>query len=116
MLAFGSFRSRLSFFLLCLLTPVLGGIFYYVNRNNIEYTEETINSYLELGADVFDFTRAQQAETLQAITNSLTWDFGFRTAFASNDPATLFGASLNVLDRSIGKADMLMIVDLNNSV
>jgi adenylate cyclase len=116
MLAFRSFRSRLSFFLLCLLTPVLGGIFYYVNRNNIEYTEETINSYLELGADVFDFTRAQQAETLQAITNSLTWDFGFRAAFASNDPATLFGASLNVLDRSIGKADMLMIVDLNDNV
>lgn len=116
MLAFGSFRSRLSFFLLCLLAPVLGGIFYYVNRNNIEYTEETINSYLELGADVFDFTRAQQAETLQAITNSLTWDFGFRTAFASNDPATLFDASLNVLDRSIGNADLLMIVDMNNKV
>lgn len=116
MLAFGSFRSRLSFFLLCLLAPVLGGIFYYVNRNNIEYTEETINSYLELGADVFDFTRAQQAETLQAITNSLTWDFGFRTAFASNDPATLFDASLNVLDRSIGNADMLMIVGMDNKV
>jgi adenylate cyclase len=116
MLGFGSFRSRLSFFLLCLLAPVLGGIFYYVNQNNIEYTEETINSYLELGADVFDFTRAQQAETLQAITNSLTWDFGFRTAYASNDPATLFGASLNVLDRSIGKADMLMIVSLDNEV
>lgn len=116
MLAFGSFRSRLSFFLLCLLTPVLGGIFYYVNKNNTDYTEETINSYLELGADVFDFTRAQQAETLQAITNSLTWDFGFRTAFASNDPATLFDASLNVLDRSLDNADMLMIVDLNNQV
>jgi adenylate cyclase len=116
MLAFGSFRSRLSFFLLCLLAPVLGGIFYYVNRNNIEYTEETINSYLELGADVFDFTRAQQAGTLQAITNSLTWDFGFRTAFASNDPATLFDAALNVLDRSIGSADMLMIVGMDNKV
>jgi hypothetical protein len=69
-----------------------------------------------LGADVFDFTRGQKAETLQAITNSLTWDFGFRTEFASSDPATLFGALLNALDRSIGKADMLMIVDLNNNV
>lgn len=116
MLAFGSFQTRLSFFLLCLLAPVLGGIFYYVNNNNTEYTEETINSYLALGADVFDFTRSQQAETLQAITNSLTWDFGFRTAFASNDPATLFDASLNVLDRSLGSADMLMIVDLENTV
>lgn len=116
MFAFGSFQSRLSFFLLCLLAPVLGGIFYYVNTNNTEYTEETINSYLELGADVFDFTRSQQAETLQAITNSLTWDFGFRTAFASRDPGTLFDAALNVLDRSLESADMLMIVDMNNQV
>lgn len=98
------------------MTPVLGGIFYYVNTNNTEYTEETINRYLELGADVFDFTRAQQAETLQAITNSLTWDFGFRTAFASQDPGTIFDAALNVLDRSLDNADMLMIVDMNNEV
>lgn len=98
------------------MAPVLGGIFYYVNTNNTEYTEETINSYLELGADVFDFTRAQQAETLQAITNSLTWDFGFRTAFASRDPGTIFDAALNVLDRSLDNADMLMIVDMSNNV
>ncbi len=99
-----------------LLLPILGGIFYYVNQNNTEYTEETINSYLELGADVFDFTRTQQAYTLQAITNSLTWDFGFRTAYAANDPATLFDAALNVLDRSLDSADMLMIADLENNV
>jgi len=114
--SFRSFRSRLIFFLLSLLAPVLGGIFYYVNTNNTEYTEETINSYLELGADVFDYTREQQALTLQAITNSLTWDFGFRTAFAANDPATLFDAALNVLDRSFNSADMLLIVDLDGQV
>ena len=103
-------------FLLCLLLPVLGGIFYYVNQNNEEYTEETINTYLELGANVFDFTRQQQAYTLEAITASLTWDFGFRSAFAANDPATLFDAALNVLERSLGIADMLMIADLDNQV
>jgi adenylate cyclase len=102
--------------LLCLLLPVLGGTFYFVNKNNVEYTEETINSYLEIGADVFDFTRMQKAETLKAITNSLTWDFGFRTAYASNDPATIFDAALNVLDRSLDNADMLMIVDLDYKV
>jgi adenylate cyclase len=94
----------------------LGGIFYYVNQNNEEYTEETINTYLELGANVFDFTRQQQAYTLEAITASLTWDFGFRSAFAANDPATLFDAALNVLERSLGIADMLMIADLDNQV
>ncbi|MBL4573345.1 MAG: HAMP domain-containing protein, partial [Gammaproteobacteria bacterium] len=114
--SFRSFRSRLIVFLLGLLIPVLGGIFYYVNTNNTEYTEETINSYLELGADVFDYTREQQALTLQAITSSLTWDFGFRTAFAANDPATLFDAALNVMDRSFNSADMLLIVDLNGRV
>lgn len=114
--SFRSFRSRLIVFLLALLVPVLGGIFYYVNTNNTEYTEETINTYLELGADVFDYTREQQALTLQAITNSLTWDFGFRAAYAANDPATLFDAALNVMDRSFGSADMLLIVDLEGRV
>lgn len=114
--SFRSFRSRLIVFLLALLIPVLGGIFYYVNANNTEYTEETINSYLELGADVFDYTREQQAMTLQAITNSLTWDFGFRTAFAANDPATLFDAALNVMDRSLNSADLLLIVDMQHRV
>ncbi len=113
---FNSFRSRLIAFLLALLLPILGGIFYYVNRNNTEYTEETINSYLQLGADVFDFTRAQQALTLQTITNSLTFDFGFRTAYAARDPATLFDAALNVLDRSLGSVDTLLIADLENAV
>lgn len=115
-LAFRSFRSRLIVFLLGLLVPVLGGIFYYVNTNNTEYTEETINSYLQFGADVFDYTREQQALTLQAITNSLTSDFGFRTAFAANDPATLFDAALNVMDRSFNSVDMLLIVDLDEQV
>lgn len=116
LVSFRSFRSRLLVFLLSLLIPVLGGIFYYVNTNNIEYTEETINSYLVLGADVFDYTREQQALTLQAITNSLTWDFGFRTAYAAQDPATLFDAALNVMDRSMESADMLLIVDLDGRV
>lgn len=95
---------------------MLGGVFYYVNSNNEEYTEETINTYLELGADVFDDTRTQQTQTLITVFNSLTWDFGFRTAFAANDPATLFDAALNVLDRSLGSGDMIMIVDLELNV
>lgn len=114
--SFRSFRSRLIVFLLVLLAPVLGGIFYYVNRNNTEYTEETINLYLQLGASVFDFTRRKHAETLSAITTSLTWDFGFRTAYAANDPGTLFDAAINVLERSQSSTDMLMIVDLDYNV
>lgn len=114
--AFRSFRTRLLVFLLALLGPVLGVIFYYVNANNTEYTEETINRYLELGADVFDYTRQQQVNTLQAIISSLTWDFGFRSAYAANDPATLYDAALNVLDRSMRSADSLMIVAMSGDV
>ncbi len=114
--AFKTFRARLLTFLLALLLPVLGVIFYYVNSNNTNYTEETINRYLQLGADVFDYTRQQQASTLQAMISSLTWDFGFRTAYAANDPATLFDAALNVLERSMNSADTLMIVDLQGDV
>lgn len=113
---FRSFRTRLITFLLALLVPVLGGIFYYVNSNTTEYTEETINSYLQLGAEVFDATRDQQTNTLEAIINSLSGDFAFRATYAENDPATLFDAALNVMLRSLGSADMLMIVDLDYKV
>lgn len=95
---------------------MLGGIFYYVNSNTTEYTEETINSYLQLGAEVFDATRDQQTNTLEAIINSLSGDFAFRATYAENDPATLFDAALNVMLRSLGSADMLMIVDLDYKV
>ncbi|MEX2130271.1 MAG: cache domain-containing protein, partial [Pseudohongiellaceae bacterium] len=115
-LRFRRFRTRLIVFLLALLLPVLGGIYYYVNQNNRNYTDETINRYLESGAEVFDFTRQQQSQTLLAILASLTWDFGFRTAFGTRDPATLFDASLNVLDRSLGSVEMLMITDLDGTV
>jgi len=114
--AFTSFRARLLTFLSALLIPILGVTLFYVNRNNNDYTEETINRFLTLASEVFDFTREQEAETLEVITQSLTWDFGFRSAYASNDPATLFDASLNVLDRSMDNTHMLMVVGLDHEV
>ncbi len=72
--AFRSFRTRLLVFLLALLLPVLLGIYAFVNRENNTYTTETINSYLELGADVFDFTREEHKNTLLTITSTMTRD------------------------------------------
>jgi adenylate cyclase len=95
---------------------VLGGIFYFVRQNNEQYTEQTINSYLELGARAFDATQAEQSQTLLAIVSSLTLDFGFRAAFGTRDPATFFDAALNVLDRSLGSVDMLLITDLDGEI
>ena len=113
---FRRFRSRLIVFLFLLMLPILAGIYLFVVRNNNVYTEQMINSYLESGAGVFDYTLSQQSQTLVAILSSLTWDFGFRTTFGAGDVATLFDASLNVLDRSLGSVDMLMIVDMNGEV
>lgn len=113
---FRRFRTRLLTFLLILLAPILGGSFFFVNTNNTQYTEETINTYLALGAGVFDAQRSQQSYTLEAIINSLTWDFGFRTAFAANDQRTMLDAAYNVLNRSLGSADTLIITDLEFNV
>ena len=89
---------------------------FFVNTNNTQYTEETINTYLALGAGVFDAQRSQQSYTLEAIINSLTWDFGFRTAFAANNQRTMLDAAYNVLNRSLGSADTLIITDLELNV
>ncbi|MEX0617505.1 MAG: adenylate/guanylate cyclase domain-containing protein [Pseudohongiellaceae bacterium] len=116
MFAFRTFRTRLIIFLLILLLPVLGGSFYYVNQNSQQYTDQTINHYLQQGANVFDYTRREQSQTLLAIMSSLTWDYGFRAAYGTQDTATIYDAALNVLSRSMGSVDMLMITDLSGYV
>jgi adenylate cyclase len=114
--AFRSFRTRLLVFLLALLLPVLLGIYAFVNRENNTYTTETINSYLELGADVFDFTREQHKNTLLTITSTMTRDWGFRNAFGTGDPFTIIDAADNVLMRSLGAADMMLISSMEGEV
>ena len=115
-LGFQSFRSRLLVFLLALLVPVLSGIFVFVNDENNDYTEETINSYLDLGADVFDFSREEHKNTLLTITSTLTRDWGFRNAFGTGDPYTIIDAIDNLLMRSLGAADMMMITQMDGTV
>ncbi|MDX1490576.1 MAG: adenylate/guanylate cyclase domain-containing protein [Pseudohongiellaceae bacterium] len=114
--AFNSFRSRLLLFLLALLVPVLSGIYIFVTQENENYTEETINSYLELGADVFDFTREEHKNTLLTITSTMTRDWGFRNAFGTGDPFTIIDAADNILLRSLGAAEMMLISSLDGEV
>lgn len=114
--AFRSFRTRLLVFLLALLLPVLLGIYAFVNRENNTYTTETINSYLELGADVFDFTREEHKNTLLTITSTMTRDWGFRNAFGTGDPFTIIDAADNILMRSLGAADMMLISSMDGEV
>jgi adenylate cyclase len=114
--AFNSFRSRLLIFLLALLLPVLLGIYLFVTSENETYTEETINSYLDLGADVFDFTRQEHKNTLLTITNTMTRDWGFRNAYGTGDPFTIIDAADNILLRSVGAAEMMLISTMNGEV
>jgi len=114
--AFRSFRTRLLVFLLALMLPVLLGIYGFVNRENNAYTADTIDSYLELGADVFDFTREEHKNTLLTITSTMTRDWGFRNAFGTGDPFTIIDAADNILMRSLGAADMMLIASMEGEV
>lgn len=114
--SFRSFRTRLLVFLLVLLLPILLGIYIFVNRENNQYTTATIDSYLKLGADVFDFTREQHKNTLLTITSTMTRDWGFRNAFGTGDPYTIIDAADNILLRSLGSADMMLISSMAGEV
>ena len=103
-------------FLLALMLPVLLGIYGFVNRENNAYTADTIDSYLELGADVFDFTREEHKNTLLTITSTMTRDWGFRNAFGTGDPFTIIDAADNILMRSLGAADMMLIASMEGEV
>lgn len=84
-LKFSNIGMRLIVFLLIMLLPVLCAIYWFVDRENTRYTDETINSNLNIGADVFDFSREEHKNTLLSISNALTRDWGFRNAFGAYD-------------------------------
>lgn len=115
-LKFSSIRTRLIVFLLLLLVPVLSAIYWFVDRESTRYTDETINSYLNIGADVFDFSREEHKNTLLTISNALTRDWGFRNAFGASDTQTITDAARTLLMRSFGAADVMIITDMSGQI
>lgn len=115
-LKFSSIRTRLIVFLLLMLLPVLSAIYWFVDRENTRYTDETINSYLNIGADVFDFSREEHKNTLLTISNALTRDWGFRNAFGASDAQTITDAAQTLLIRSFGAADIMIITDMSGRI
>lgn len=115
-LKFSSIRTRLIVFLLLMLLPVLSAIYWFVDRENTRYTDETINSYLNIGADVFDFSREEHKNTLLTISNALTRDWGFRNAFGASDAQTITDAAQTLLMRSFGAADIMIITDMSGRI
>lgn len=111
-----SIRSRLIVFLLLLLLPVLGGIYWFVSQENQRYTDQTINSYLGIGTEVFEFSRTEHINTLLTVSSALTRDWGFRNAFGAADQATILDAAQNLLMRSFEAADVMLISDMDGAV
>ncbi|MGM0633433.1 MAG: adenylate/guanylate cyclase domain-containing protein [Pseudomonadota bacterium] len=113
---FKSFRTRLLAFVLVLLLPVLVAIYAYVSYQTTRYTSDTIGSYLRLGADVFDFSLREHQNTQLTIASTLTRDWGFRNAFGAADSATVLDAARNLLSRTQGASDVLLVADLDGAV
>ncbi|MDO9519815.1 MAG: adenylate/guanylate cyclase domain-containing protein [Pseudohongiella sp.] len=111
-----SIRSRLIIFLLLLMLPVLAGIYWFVSQENQRYTDETINSYLAIGTQVFEFSRTEHINTLLTVSSALTRDWGFRNAFGAADQATILDAAENLLMRSFEAADVMLISDMQGRV
>lgn len=115
-LKFSSIRTRLIVFLLIMLLPVLTAIYWFVDRENTRYTDQTINTYLNIGADVFDFSREEHKDTLLTISSALTRDWGFRNAFGAADESTILDAAQTLLARSFGAADVMLITDMTGRI
>lgn len=115
-LKFSSIRTRLIVFLLIMLLPVLAAIYWFVDRENTRYTDQTINTYLNIGADVFDFSREEHKDTLLTISSALTRDWGFRNAFGAADESTILDAAQTLLARSFGAADVMLITDMTGRI
>lgn len=111
-----SIRSRLIVFLLLLMLPVLGGTYWFVSQENQRYTDQTIDSYLAIGTEVFEFSRAEHINTLLTVSSALTRDWGFRNAFGAADQATILDAAQNLLMRSFEAADVMLISDMDGAV
>lgn len=102
--------------MLIFLLPTLSVIYWFVARENIKYTDQTINSYLDIGVQVFDFNLAEHSNTLLTISSALTRDWGFRNAFGAADTETILDAARNLLDRSNGAAGLMLIADMQGEV
>jgi class 3 adenylate cyclase len=86
---FRSIQSRFILLVLLFLLPTLSAIYWFVSREILKYTDQTIGSYL---------------------------DIGVRNAFGAADAETILDAVLNLLDRSNGAAALMLIADMQAQV
>lgn len=108
------FRTRLTLVLLTvvIISQLATGIAFLRATQNDALTKG--NQRLEVGARVFEQLLNIRGEQLLGNVAILAEDFGFKSAVATQDTATLYSVLANHGDRA--KADLVMLSDLNGNV
>ncbi|XQU07425.1 EAL domain-containing protein [Halomonas sp. LY9] len=108
------FRTRLTLVLLTvvIISQLATGVAFLRATQNDALAKG--NQRLEVGARVFQQLLDIRGEQLLGNVAILADDFGFKSAVATQDTATLYSVLANHGDRA--KADMVMLSDLNGTV
>ncbi len=111
---FASFRSRIVFFFLGLLTLMQILAFIIVDAANTQDAQAQVKAELLVGGRVFNRLVRARTQQLAEAARLLSGDFAFKTVYATQDAGTILSALENHQAR-IG-ADVMMLVSLDNIV
>ena len=108
---FSSFTSRILFYILCPLIIVQSATLFAIDFTNDQNAQTQISEDLAVAARVFDTLIKNRQQRLIQAARLLAGDFAFKTAFSSQDVATIRSALQNHQSRI--DADAIMLFDLD---
>src|SRR5204862_5715373 len=115
-LRFNSFRSRLLFFLIALLTLLQSASYLLVRKANRQHALTQVESSLRTGAQIFEKQIEQRNQQITGMTAILSRDHAFQEAFAGadQDRETTLSALASLQGRV--KADVVFISSLERKL
>ena len=113
---FRSFRSRLLFFLVALLTLLQSATYFLVRQTNRQHALTQIDSSLRAGAQIFEKLIEQRNRQITGAAAILSRDHAFQEAFAGaeQDRATTLSALESLQGRV--KADVVLMASLEKEL
>jgi len=111
---FSSFTSRILFYILCPLIIVQSATLFAIDFTNDQNAQTQISEDLAVAARVFDTLIENRQQRLIQAARLLAGDFAFKTAFSSQDAATIRSALRNHQTRI--NADAIMLFDLDGEL
>ena len=111
---FSSFTSRILFYILCPLIIVQSATLFAIDFTNDQNAQTQISEDLAVAARVFDTLIENRQQRLIQAARLLAGDFAFKTAFSSQDAATIRSALINHQSRI--NADAIMLFDLDGEL